>query len=228
MKKHCTDSVSHFWLAVPRCLRDVDAGTTTTTEGFGVGGIFGTEAPVDYEGPFEDIYTLVDQANLNISDIIEEFTFGSLIKILYYFNKDPKEREANLIEFWQRFHDINRGACYTFDLGKMTPTTAMQDGVNDDIEDDLISLTINFNFDKQIATSGEGFYRVFLHDSIHDRFDAKLNYPSIMIGTNDSVIMKIKKTNISSISTDESKCTYEDHYGVVRCKHLKVSSIKMW
>ena len=65
-------------------------------------------------------------------------------------------------------------------------------------------------------------YAVFLHEDIHDRFDAQINFPKIIVEPNQSHLIRIRKTNVSSISSPESVCTDQPHYGPQRCKEIEV------
>lgn len=63
---------------------------------------------------------------------------------------------------------------------------------------------------------------MFLHDSIHDRFDASEKQPGLTIGPNEKFAIKFKKTRIQSINTDKSMCINDDTYGYERCRFLMV------
>ena len=65
-------------------------------------------------------------------------------------------------------------------------------------------------------------YSVFIHEEIHDRFDAPINFPSLTIQPNQSSFLKLRKSNISSISSEQSLCINEPYYGPRRCAIMKV------
>ena len=69
-------------------------------------------------------------------------------------------------------------------------------------------------------------YKIFLHENINDRFDAESNYPNILAQNGQSYLIKIRKTNVSSISSNDMNCTNDPNYGPQRCAQLQVVSIK--
>ena len=76
----------------------------------------------------------------------------------------------------------------------------------------------NFGPDENVMPE----YKILLHESINDRFDAEINYPSIVAQLGQSYLIKITKTNVSSISSEESFCTDDFNYGPGQCQQLQV------
>ena len=65
-------------------------------------------------------------------------------------------------------------------------------------------------------------YIIKIHENLFDRFDASLNFPIIEIAMNQSLLVKLKKTNVSSLARQDFGCSNEPNYGPERCRHLKV------
>ena len=68
-------------------------------------------------------------------------------------------------------------------------------------------------------------YIIKIHENLFDRFDASLNFPIIEIAMNQSLLVKLKKTNVSSLARQDFGCSNEPNYGPERCRHLKVCTL---
>ena len=63
-----------------------------------------------------------------------------------------------------------------------------------------------------------------IHENIYDRLDATFNYPYIEIAMNQSLLVKLKKTNVSSLARETFGCSEKPHFGPELCRHLKAGN----
>ena len=114
--------------------------TSTTTEGGLFGNLFGNGNDDTYE-LFSTLEEFMDVTKIEISDILEEFEIGNLIKITN--NLDESYRKEYLKELWIPTFHQTLGPCFTFDPEKQN-ATMLSSGV--DISGNYEPPTIRMEF----------------------------------------------------------------------------------
>jgi hypothetical protein len=244
--KRCPVRITYFETLLKWCVGVTSEGFTTNNGEFGNMFDYGYDDSSDL---FATVDEAIEAVRLNVNDMIAEFSFGREIIITEDLSYEYKVNFLSSI--WTETIHNTDGFCFTFDPklinASLMPTIqpsligggktllainiVFQVSCCPTLNTQLFFHIIFFQFTKildilpnQEFISGANAlgYLVYVHESIHNRFDAPLKNPSAVIRPNKHLLMKIQKTHINAISSVKSPCINEDYYDALRCQTLLV------
>lgn len=189
-----------------------DVMTSTTTEGEGFGDLFGE--PETTVVPFDDMHQLIEETSLNKSDMIFWYKLGREHELHW-----SEHKEDFIEEDWHTSIDETYGKCFTFDPKRLN-ISMIETFIPFTMDPQFFDLELTFM--KLLEKTTHPVYRVFIHEDTFDLLDAPYNFPFFKIGPKETLLVKISKTNISSLPSDDFICSHQVHYGQQRCINQEV------
>lgn len=199
-----------------------DSTTSSTTEGEGFGDLFGDPIPETPTVLFDDINHLIEETSLNASDMIFRYQLGNERELFLGTGFENEYIEQD----WFTSIDEIYGKCFTFEPRRLN-LSMIETIVRPEILPQFLEVEVTFQKLMENNNNHEKImYKVYIHENIYDILDAPFKYPFYKVGAKDTLLLKISKTNISSLPSDDFMCSHEANYGQQRCIHQQVRIIE--